>query len=157
MPIIPACACRRAVEYHFSNISTKTREAIFSLNSQNFMHLPRRSITSTHFEPEKKIKEFPRGFLLWHEGTKENPHYEGGFAIFTDEMSVKVNHHWFRGSHFDAKTINWKNIRSGKIEQNPPVKEKAAGASLFVPFKLNPGEEKTIYLKFCWYVPHTNL
>jgi len=121
------------------------------------MHIPRRSVTSTHFEVGEQIKEFPDGFLLWRDGTEDNPHYEGGFAFFTSEKDVRVNHHWFRGSHFDAKTINWKNIQSGEIIENPPVKEKATGASLFVPFMLNPGEEKTIRLQFCWYVPYTDL
>jgi uncharacterized protein (DUF608 family) len=146
-----------ALEYHFSNSSNNTQDAIFSFNSQNFMHIPRRSVTSTRFEKGELIKEFPGGFLLWRDGTKDNPHYEGGFAFFADEENVRVNHHWFRGSHFDAKTISWKNIESGNIEENPPADEKATGASLYVPFKLNPGEEKTIRLKFCWYVPHTNL
>jgi uncharacterized protein (DUF608 family) len=145
------------LEYHFKNTSNTSQEAIFSYNSQNFMHLPRRSVTSTHFQVGELIKKFPNGFLLWKDGTKENPHYEGGFAFFVDENNVRVNHHWFRGSHFDAKTINWRNIENGTVDENPAVNEKATGASLFVPFTLKPGEEKTIRLLFCWYVPYTNL
>jgi len=146
-----------ALEYHFVNRSSTVQEAVFSFNSQNFMHIPRRSVTSSHFEKGELIKAFPKGFLLWRDGTDETPYYEGGFAFFADEETVSVDHCWFRGSHFDAKTINWRNIKNATIEENPPVDEKATGASLFVPFKLNPGEEKTIRLKFCWYVPNSDL
>lgn len=30
-----------------------------------------------------------------------------------------------------------------------------SGASLFVPFRLEPGEKRTIRLRFCWFVPET--
>jgi len=145
-----------ALEYRFINASDKRQESVFSFNSQNFMHLPRRSVTSSRFEQGELIKEFQKGFLLWRDGTEEKPFYEGGMAFFTDEEDVRVNHCWFRGSQFDQKTINWKNISNAHIDENPPVTEKAAGASLFVPFQLEPGEEKTVRLKFCWYVPNTD-
>ncbi|MBA7581740.1 hypothetical protein ES708_23651 [subsurface metagenome] len=41
--------------------------------------------------------------------------------------------------------------------ENPPVKSDAPGASLFVPFTLAPGAEKTINLCFSWYVPVSDL
>jgi hypothetical protein len=62
-----------ALEYQFSNPTDQTREAIFSYNSQNFMQMPVRTVTSRQFEPGELIKEFPDGFLLWRDGTIEHP------------------------------------------------------------------------------------
>ncbi len=146
-----------ALEYHFSNTTDQTHEALFSFNSENFMHIPVPSEFSYKAEDGEVIKEFPNGFLLWQNGNEENPHYEGGFAFFIDDENAKINHHWFQGGHFDAHTINWKNLEAGNIVENPPIKGKSEGASLFVPFVLKPGEEKKIILKFCWYVPKSNL
>ncbi len=143
-----------AFEYHFSNPTEQEHEAVFSFNSRNFMNILE---PGNFFGKGGPIKEFPNGFLLWKDGDADNPHHEGGFAIFVDDENVKVNHQWFRGSHTDVQTINWKNIQSGKIVENPASDKDAYGASLSVPFTLKPGEEKTIKLMFSWYVPNTNL
>jgi uncharacterized protein (DUF608 family) len=156
-----------ALEYHFVNSSNKTQEAIFSFNSENFMHILLPSMWNNRFEKGESIKEFLNGFLLWQDGTEENPHYEGGFAFFVDDEEVKINYRWFRGGAFDGKTMNWKNFQKGIIIENPPadnkvdralnIEAKFKGASLFVPFSLKPKEAKTIRLKFCWYVPKSDL
>lgn len=146
-----------ALEYHFSNPSDKSRECIYSFHSENFMQIPLPPDWGNNFEPGDSIKEFKNGFLLWQDGTDENPHHEGGFAFFVDDENVKVNHRWFRGVQFDPQTITWKNVQDGKIVENSPVDGTVPGASLYVPFTLKPNEEKTITLKFCWYVPKSNL
>jgi len=146
-----------ALEYHFVNPTDDLQEAVFSFHSENFMHIALPDEWGRSFVEGESIKEFQDGFLLWQDGTTENPHYEGGFAFFTDDENAKISYRWFRGGWFDAMTMNWKNIERGKVVENPPVEGKTAGASLFVPFVLKPGEEKTIRLMFCWYVPHTNL
>ncbi|MBN2410238.1 hypothetical protein JXQ31_01015 [candidate division KSB1 bacterium] len=146
-----------SLEYHFVNPTDNTQEAVFSFHSENFMHITLPDEWGRSFVKGESIKEFQDGFLLWQDGTEENPHYEGGFTFFTDDENAKINYCWFRGLHSDAMTMNWKNIQSGKIVENPAVAEKTAGASLYVPFVLKPGGEKTIRVLFCWYVPHTNL
>ena len=146
-----------ALEYHFTNPTEDTREAVFSFHSENFMHIALPDEWGRSFVKGESIKEFQDGFLLWQDGAEENPHYQGGFAFFTDDDNAKVSYRWFRGGWFDAMTMNWKNIQNGQIVENPSVDGKTAGASLFVPFVLKPGEKKTIRLMFCWYVPHTNL
>ncbi len=146
-----------ALEYNFSNPTNKIQECIFSFNTENFMHIPIPHKWLRRFRPGESIKKFKDGFLLWQDGTKENPHYEGGFAFFVNDENVKVNHRWFRGLQFDTATMTWKNIEEGQIVENPPIEDKAEGASLFVPFSLKPGETKTIRLKFCWYVPRSDL
>ena len=51
----------------------------------------------------------------------------------------------------------WKKIESGETSTVPPVEKDAPGASLYVPFTLQPGEEKTIKIRFAWYSPGSNL
>ena len=46
---------------------------------------------------------------------------------------------------------------NGETRNVGPVDKGAPGASLFVPFTLNPGETKIIRLMMAWYVPETNL
>jgi uncharacterized protein (DUF608 family) len=45
----------------------------------------------------------------------------------------------------------------GEIRKKDPVENGAPGASLFIPFSLNPGEIKVITLMMAWYVPDTDL
>lgn len=137
-----------AMEYHFVNPSDKKREAVFSYTSENFMKLS---------EKGASIKEFTNGFLLWQDGSEKKPQDEGGFAFFIDEEDVKVNYCLFRGGWYDTKTITWNSIKNGNLIEKQPVEENAPGASLSVPFTLEPGQSKTIRLKFCWYVPNSNL
>ncbi len=47
--------------------------------------------------------------------------------------------------------------QNGNVKSNEPVESDAPGASLFVEFKLKPGEEKIIRTMMAWYVPDTNL
>jgi len=51
----------------------------------------------------------------------------------------------------------WNDISSGVVRENEPVESGAPGASLFVPFKLQAGETKTIRLYMAWYVPFSNM
>ncbi len=144
-----------AFEYHFVNSSNEIREAVFSFNSENFMRM---SDENNNIFKGASVKEFPNGFLLWQEGSEKNKVKEGGFVFFADEeKNVKVDYTWFRSIEGDYKAITWNNIRDGNLVENSPVAENSPGASLFVPFTLKPGESKTIRLKFCWYVPNTDL
>jgi hypothetical protein len=51
----------------------------------------------------------------------------------------------------------WKTIMNSETKNTLPVEKSAPGASLFVPFTLNPGETKTIRLMMVWYVPNTTM
>ena len=92
------------------------------------------------------IRGFPKGFLLWQEGTEEKPQDQGGFVALVDDPDVVVDHCWFRGGWFDPGTIAWRNIRENVLKQTPPVDGTAPGASLFLPFRLSPGQEKVVRL-----------
>ncbi|MGB9602405.1 MAG: GH116 family glycosyl hydrolase [Limisphaerales bacterium] len=138
------------LEYKFTNKSKKQVDAIFSFNSKNFMAIG---------QNPQAIKPVKGGFILWSGAPKERPWEEGSFAVFTDEADTKVNYSWFRGGWWDALTIAWKDIEEGRIAEKPPIQEGGAspGASLFVSFKLPPGETKTITLKIAWYVKDSNI
>jgi uncharacterized protein (DUF608 family) len=51
----------------------------------------------------------------------------------------------------------WNAIKNGEAKAVPPVEADAPGASLYVPFKLLPGKEKTIRLNITWYTPDSEL
>ena len=51
----------------------------------------------------------------------------------------------------------WNTIQEGKVKSHEAVESGAPGASLFVPFLLKKGEEKTIRLMTVWYVPDSDL
>ena len=137
-----------SIEYSFTNTSNKSIEAVFSYNSKNFMSMP---------GGRSSIKHVAGGFVLSEEGSKQNPEGKGDFAIFTSEPGTVVDHCWFRGGWWDPMTIAWNVILKGETRNTPAVESDAPGASLYVPFALNPGETKTIRLMMSWYVPDTNL
>jgi uncharacterized protein (DUF608 family) len=137
-----------SLEYNFKNVTDETIEAVFSYNTNNFMAIGRVGNT---------IKSIQNGFLLWQDGSEENPHYEGGFAAFLDDDRTVVDHCWFKGGWWDSVTLVWKNIQEGVLLDNPPVEGPCPGASLFLPVTLKPGEEQTVRLMFAWYVPKTDL
>ena len=137
-----------AIEYSFKNSGKSKVEAVFSYSSQNFMGLQ---------DGKASIKSISNGFVLSETGVKGKPETQGEFAIFTNDPETKVDHCWFRGGWWDPITIAWNNILEGKITTNPPVNQGAPGATLFVPFTLEPGATKVIRLMTAWYIPNSNL
>lgn len=137
-----------ALEYKFVNKGKDTVDAVFSYNSRNFV---------LQHEQKGLISSIPNGFVLRQEGTEEKPNLQTNFAIFTNEPKTVVDHSWFRGGWFDPLTMVWNTIKEGKVKSNEPVEDGAPGASLFVPFRLKPGEERTIPVMMGWYVPESDL
>lgn len=139
-----------ALEYHFTNITDRTIDAVYSFNAENFVTTGTRTAA---------IRSVPNGFILRESGSAARPWREGAFCAVIDDDNIKINYAWFRGDWFDALTIAWKNIADGQCFSKPPITEgkPSPGATIFVPFHLGPGEEKTINLLFSWYVPETNL
>ncbi|MFO7668420.1 MAG: GH116 family glycosyl hydrolase [Bacteroidales bacterium] len=135
-----------AMEYTFKNNSSGELDAVFSWNSRNFV-----------LEWSGRILKADRGFILTSNSQEGPPSGNTGFAAFIDDPAAIVDYCWFRGEWFDPHMILWKNIENGTIPDNAPVESPAPGASIFVPFKLKPGEEKTIVVQFCWYSPESNL
>ena len=137
-----------ALEYKFVNRSSKTIEAVFSYNAKNFVARGEKA----------GIRKLENGFILSQEPGKDKPFTKTDFAIYTtgNEHPV-VDHCWFRGGWFDPVTMIWNTIQDGKVSNTPPVEGEAPGASLFVPFTLAPGAQKTIRVMMAWYVPESDL
>ena len=138
-----------AIEYTFSNTGTKLLDAVFSFNTKNFL-------TNTE-GAVNKIVSIKNGFTLQQEATKDKPEAEAHFAFFTDDDATVVDHCWFRGGWWDPLTMAWNTVRDGKTRETKPVEKDAPGASLFVPFTLQPGATKTVRLMASWYVPESDL
>jgi hypothetical protein len=88
----------------------------------------------------------------------ESYRLESAFAVTASDPVVKVDYAWFRDSWYDALTMAWKDVASGAAIDRPPVsanEQPAPGATLFVPFKLSPGEDRTSALGITWYAQHS--
>ncbi|MFC6997208.1 GH116 family glycosyl hydrolase [Rufibacter roseus] len=136
-------------EYTFKNKGSKAVEAVFSYNTRNFV--------VQHDNGKASIGKIQNGFVLSQAGNKERPQGKADFAIFTDDAETVVDHCWFRGGWFDPLTMVWNTIKEGNVKSTEPVDRDAPGASLFVPFSLNPGQEKTVKVMMSWYVPDSDL
>jgi uncharacterized protein (DUF608 family) len=137
-----------AIEYSFRNTASSAVDAVFSYNATNFMRQEKGI---------NKIKPVTNGFVLSEEGVKDKPETKGSYAIFTNESGAIVDHCWFRGGWWDPLTITWETIMKGETRSTEPVDQNAPGASLYVPFRLGPGETKVIRLMMAWYVPDSDL
>jgi uncharacterized protein (DUF608 family) len=135
-----------AMEYKFKNSSANEIEAVFSWNSRNIIS-----------ERVGRILSTKNGFILTKENSDGSPIGNTGFSASVNDNNAEVDYCWFRGQWFDPHMILWENIENCKIPDNPPVETTAPGASIYVPFKLKPGEEKIIVVNFAWYLPETNL
>jgi uncharacterized protein (DUF608 family) len=146
-----------ALEYQFTNRSYKAIECVFSYNASNFMKIAsasgRDSVGDNHILP------MHNGFVLEQDGTEKSPWQQGRFAIFTDatENGAVVDHCWFRGGWWDPISMAWKHIQDGTVQGVNPVEKDAPGASLFVPFRLRPGEHHIVRVLMVWYVPDSRL
>jgi uncharacterized protein (DUF608 family) len=138
------------LEYRFTNRTKAALEAVFSFNTKNFM---------ARGETSQAVRPIEGGFILWASGAKDKPWEEGAFSATVSEPQAKVNHAWFRGGWWDALTMAWKDVEQANSFDRPPIIEGKAspGATLFVPFRLGPGDSKTIALRLAWFVGQTNL
>lgn len=143
---LPVCA----LEYRFTNPTSRPLDAVFSWNARNFMAI------GNH---PQGIKPAPGGFQFWCNAPKEKAWEQGALTATVDDPAVQVNHAWFRGGWWDGLTIAWRDIAEGRCVDRPPVTEGGAppGASLFVPFTLAPGATRTLVLRLAWHVASTNL
>ena len=132
-----------AMEYHFINTGKSTTEAVFSFNAKIFLKIEK---------GKNSIQSLDNGFVLSEAGTTEKP-FPANFAIFTDDGATIVDHCWFRGGWWDPLTMAWNTVKSGEAKAVAPVDNDAPGASLYVPFTLAPGKEKTIRVMMAWYCP----
>lgn len=135
-----------AIEYRFVNAGNIPVEAVFSFNTKNFLSIDKGN---------NSIRPIQNGFILTEAGTAEKP-YRTDLAIYTDDAETTVDHCWFRGGWWDPFTMAWNTVKKGEVRTVAPVEKNAPGASLYTPFTLAPGKEKTIRLMLTWYTPDSD-
>ncbi|MFN8255039.1 MAG: GH116 family glycosyl hydrolase [Bacteroidales bacterium] len=135
-----------ALEYHIVNTGSTAIESVFSFNSKNFLRVE---------NGKNSISSIKNGFVLTEEGTKEKP-FRTDIAFYTNDEAAVVDHCWFRGAWWDPITMAWNAVKNMEIKSVPPVETDAPGASIYVPFSLAAGKEKTIRLLMAWYSPETD-
>lgn len=139
-----------AMEYKITNVGATTLDAVFSFNARNFLR-GNNTVNS--------IRSFKNGFILSDDGGKKKfswgeitePKTE--FSIFVDDDKASVDHCWFRGGWWDPVTMAWNAIKNAEVKAVEPVDKDAPGASLYIPFSLGAGKEKTIKVMMAWYTP----
>jgi uncharacterized protein (DUF608 family) len=154
-PFVPGDADRSglpvaALEYRFKNPTEQVVDAVYSFHALNFMAAEQGS---------GAIGVAEGGFVLYEAGSDDEPWREGAFGAFVDDDQARVNCAWFRGGWFDPLTVVWKTVAEGTMPEAGPIDEgdPSPGASLYVPFRLDPHQETTIRLRLGWYVPETDL
>jgi hypothetical protein len=132
-----------SLEYTFKNLGTSAYDLVFSWNAKNFIRLE---------DGKNAITPIDKGFVISEEGNKATP-FRTDMCFFTDAPETVVDHCWFRGGWWDPMTMAWNHVRDGIMPNTPAVAGNAPGASLYVPFTLAPGKERTIRLLMAWYTP----
>jgi uncharacterized protein (DUF608 family) len=145
-----------ALEYTFKNTSGAPVEACFSYHSENIIKIENPSEWGGSYEKGHSISGIKNGILFQQECHPDKPHYKGDFAIVADDPNTVVDLCWFRGGWFDSRTVLWQDLSEFSFQEDTTT-QNSPGASLYVPFKLEPGEEKTVRIMMSWYVPHSNL
>lgn len=135
-----------AMEYKFINTGKTNIDAVFSFNSKNFLIIEK---------GKNSIAPMQNGFILSEAGTTEKP-FKTDFAIFTNDDATVVDHCWFRGGWWDPVTMAWNTVKNGEMKSVAPVEKDAPGASLYVPFKLAAGKEKTVRVMMAWFTPDSD-
>lgn len=143
-----------ALEYTFKNNGGDAHDCVFSFHSRNFMKAGRNDADKSG---KDFIRSIPGGFVLSQTEKDNAPHERGDFAVFTNESNAVVDHCWFRGGWFDPLTMAWESVSKAEEKKNDPVDSGAPGASVYVSFRLAPGEQKTIRIMMSWFVPLTDL
>jgi len=139
-----------ALEYRFRNTGGTTVAGIYSIHSPNVM----RSAGIGH-----SVEAVSGGFVLVQNPLPDTPDAEGRFTIETNEADTVTDCCWFRGDGFDTLSMLWNSVSTGKMPANPAVgtDQPSPGGSLYVPFSLSPGGEKTVRVLLSWYVPVSGL
>jgi uncharacterized protein (DUF608 family) len=139
------------LEYRFTNTTTDRIDVVFSFHAKNFMKIR---------SDGQRVEPVASGFLLHQDGRAEAPWEEGGFSVRSSDPETRVDCQWFRGDWFDEGTVLWRRIATGDVRAHTPYTDgdrPSPGASLYVPFSLAPGEERTVRVQLAWYVPRSDL
>jgi uncharacterized protein (DUF608 family) len=140
------------VEYSLVNTSRQPAQLVFSYHARNFIYVKD--------APGKSgVAALADGYELWQRPGDGPAWNEGSLRIRVDSRKAGVDNQWFRGGWFDNKTMLWTRIAAGKAvdARDDGNGEGREGASVYVPVHLKPGEERTVRVRLCWYVPCSNV
>lgn len=140
-----------ALEYTFQNTSDSPVEAVFSHHSDNFLRIDKGG---------DSVERTRHGYRLVQSAVDgEAPETEAAVSVECDHPETRVDAAWFRGGWFDPVTMAFKNVEAGNVVDREPHAEgdPSPGASLYVPFRLAPGQSITITLRVSWYVPKSGI
>jgi uncharacterized protein (DUF608 family) len=137
------------MEFTFKNTTDSPLELVYSFHANNFMAKDKES---------GEVLPIDNGFVLNQPIIADKPEEQGAFCAVVDQPQATMNYAWFRGGWFDSYTMVWNSIASGECTEGQAITEgkPSPGASITVPLKLAPQEQKTVRLMFSWYVPETN-
>jgi len=145
------------LEYRFTNPTGEAVEAVFSYHAVNFLAAGEWTADRA-WHGERGVGAAPGGFTLWQTAPEDKPWQQAALSICAADPAVKVNCAWFRGGWWDPITVAWKTVEDGTTPEAGPVEgDPSPGGSLYVPFRLEPGEERVIRLRLAWYVPETDM
>jgi hypothetical protein len=116
-----------ALEYRITNTSASSHEYVFSFNTPVLWDF-------------SQVQPMDKGFILSQDSATA-PEKKGDLAFFTDDPATQVDNCWFRGGWWDPLTMAWEHIQNAEIHPNPP-QSNSSGASLAVPFTLQPGQSE---------------
>ena len=141
-----------ALEYRFVNRSRSSVEAIFSFNAENFLAISASAPPSA--DTGDRIRAISGGFVLFGAGSPKRPWDEGYCAAWVNDPLAKVSYGW----PAQSLDVLWRRFAAGECQLLALQQDRSAvGASIFVPFKLKPGESKTVIVSLAWFVPSSDL
>jgi len=157
-PFIPSDSANSSLpvaglEYTFRNESNESVDMVYAFHAYNFMSMG---------TEKAEVRQTEGGFVLSQAPAEGKPWFEGAFSASVDQPDTFVHTKWFDGPiWFDALTMLWKSIETGGSlsyggRQEGGEEGTGPGGSLYVPLRLQPGEEKQICLRLSWYVPSTD-
>ena len=138
-----------AIEYTFENCTSEPVDCVYYFAAKNFM---RRN-------DDAFVRPVENGFVLEQPADKENCTVEGAFACVADRKAF-IDTAWFRGGWFDAASILWKDIQSGKCENRSYADGKftdKSGGTIAVPLHIDAFGSQSVTLRLCWYVPGSDI
>ncbi len=142
-----------AIEYELTNVGRVPLEALFSFHAENFLAS---DALSRDKDAKHGIRRIDNGFILWAEESPDQRQPRSALSIVGD-ADVEIGG-WFRGGGFDTLTMVWRsacNDRAARFSLDSVTPN--PGASLFVPIRLAPGQNRIIRIRFAWHVVESGL
>lgn len=138
-----------SVGYTFKNDTDRDVEAIFYFSSMNFLK-------QKGGEENSFIKRLSNGFVIEQQEFDNRPDTAAAFAVTTDSKAC-INTDFYRGGWWDCMTLRWRTIEEAILSDGRAADMKSPGGAIEIPFTVKAHSSHTISIRFCWYMPNSNL